>query len=711
MSTYYNPFILPSNEYKRHLDLLGNLIQMYKTYLKINHNLVGEEAKLVIRSVMKDHGFRDPEIEYYERKENKDKVKKKGGFLGYLKEVASEGNTLAPSMTVYISPDKEEGIDATYTFKNVNVRNDAKQNAKKFYAEKKMELYEFYNGYQNSKKILNNSLSGAYASVFNVLYSPSAHYGLTSVTRCVAGIGNALTELMVANNYIFKTPHLIMDYITSIVTFVDIDKVKNIVTNLKLRIPTAKETVKVLLKSGHMYWKDLKMDREIFNYVKKLDGYQRAAVVYVNNFHNIRKFNDNFLKELVTDMIEIETGLVNGREEQIKLLKSMPEFIINLLMHILSEEVKGKDVKFDKIEDSLLLDQLASTAYNIYHKIERQESLIDTFFRTNILPPNVADTKMMIRDAIVLSDTDSTCGSYQDWVEWFFGKIAFHRKATAVSAIIMTFVTQAIDHNLKVLATNMNVKPDKRDLLKMKNEYYWPLMAIYASKNYYAKVNIKEGFVFDSYKPEIKGPTLLGGAFPEAIKNGQKELIKHILTTVEKKGELDLQDVLKRVKDMEEYLIERINKADYNFLRVSSIKPSKAYSEGEKNSTYFQYLLWNEVFKDMYGAAPTPEYKVVTVPVETFSNASINRYIEEGKGDLQFLEKVRAALKKFNKKDIKQFRVPLGYAESIGVPKELKPFIDYQTLLKTTMAGYYMILETLGVYRHNESSITEMFKK
>jgi len=447
---------------------------------------------------------------------------------------------------------------------------------------------------------------------------------------------------------------------------------------LVLRIPTYQELAKSLLEPAHQYWQNREKDWEILKYIKKLTPVERAAIAYVNNLYNIREFNPTFLKTLVTDMIKPVSGIEGSREDKVKLLKDMPEFIINLLFHIVSEDVKGKDVKFDAIEDMVLLDKLATTALHIYKKIEEQELLIDTFFRTVILPPNVADTKLMVRDAIVLSDTDSTCGTYQDWVQWYFGDIKFTKDATAVSAIIMTFVTQAIDHNLKTLATNMNVQPDKRDLLKMKNEYYWPLMAIYASKNYYAKVNIKEGFVFDSYKPEIKGPTLLGGAFPEKIKEGQKDLMKYILTSIEQESSLDINKVINKVID----------------LRVSSIKPAKAYSEGVKNSTYFQHLLWNGVFSKKYGNAPEPEYKVVTIPTVKFSSSTIKTFKEEGKGNSIFLDRLDNFLRANNKKELKQFRVPMTYAESIGIPDELKDFVDYSKLLDTTMAGYYMILET-----------------
>jgi len=52
MSKFNNPFILPSNEYKRHLDLLGNMIKMYKKFLEVRYEIVGEEAKYIIRKAL-----------------------------------------------------------------------------------------------------------------------------------------------------------------------------------------------------------------------------------------------------------------------------------------------------------------------------------------------------------------------------------------------------------------------------------------------------------------------------------------------------------------------------------------------------------------------------------------------------------------------------------------------------------------------------------
>ena len=56
----------------------------------------------------------------------------------------------------------------------------------------------------------------------------------------------------------------------------------------------------------------------------------------------------------------------------------------------------------------------------------------------------------MLRDSIVLSDTDSTCGSYDKWVNWYYGEDVFHAESIGIAGAIMTINNQIMDHFIKV---------------------------------------------------------------------------------------------------------------------------------------------------------------------------------------------------------------------------------------------------------------------
>jgi hypothetical protein len=128
------------------------------------------------------------------------------------------------------------------------------------------------------------------------------------------------------------------------------------------------------------------------------------------------------------------------------------------------------------------------------------------FLITDLLPINIAFIKNMLRETIVLSDTDSTCATYEDWVKWYQSDNVFGPRGIAITGVIMTIATTAIDHGIKVFAANMNIPKDRVSSIAMKNEYYWDVFVpTNVSKHYFADTWVKEGNVLPKSKNEIKG--------------------------------------------------------------------------------------------------------------------------------------------------------------------------------------------------------------
>ena len=152
---------------------------------------------------------------------------------------------------------------------NVALRSSDKKQSFKYKLAGDKVKQDYYETMQKIRKIFNNSVSGAYGSKGTILSNYSAHYTLTSITRSVASIGNAITESMVAGNKYFKDADVTLNYIVAIVNGIKEEFVKLAINKYKLYVPTAEECLEMILYSSRWYWKDLKKEEIILTYLKK----------------------------------------------------------------------------------------------------------------------------------------------------------------------------------------------------------------------------------------------------------------------------------------------------------------------------------------------------------------------------------------------------------------------------------------------------------
>ena len=184
--------------------------------------------------LLKTKGVDNPLIEYYYTNDNGDKELRVDKVTDYIKDVKANNEIMAPSFTTYIHPDQKKSMHANFLDTNINLRKKDKANAFKYKQLGDMDKYVYYNTLQKTRKIFNNSLSGAYASQSTILYNPTAHYTLTSMTRSVTSIGNSITESIVAGNKHFRNADTVFNYVLAVLTNIDMRNVKDVVDKYNL---------------------------------------------------------------------------------------------------------------------------------------------------------------------------------------------------------------------------------------------------------------------------------------------------------------------------------------------------------------------------------------------------------------------------------------------------------------------------------------------
>lgn len=695
-----NPFHIPLSNYTNTLYPVEEYIRQASSYISSVKHIPIEEATKYVKSILSKHNLKNPKVTYYQKDHNGDMVKLETTLKGYIKDSTNKDKVVVPSFTRYYTPEVQKSIHAEFMDYNTKRRAYHKKLAFKAKQDGDRDSYIYNNILQQTMKIYNNSLSGAYASKSTILRNPTAHYTLTSITRCVSSIGNALTESIVYGNKHFKDFNTTISYITTIATNTNTTDVQECITKYNLHIPTTEEILSVIKESTSYYWDNVDNFNFIGNYVNNLTDVQKVAVMYTNDLWNLKNYNDNLIRNFITEL----TYKVSNITDDITIYQSLPEVLEILVKLLCHNELKGVNIDFNNMDTNLKY-LLSSTASNVLSVLNKYSLLLKTFFFTNILPPTIADIKHMFRKCIVLSDTDSTCGSYDRWVEWYLGKLSFKDDAIPICGAVMTLVSQCVDHGLKILSRNMSLPDARMDVLKMKNEYYWSVfVTTNKNKHYFANTLIQEGNVYREPELEIKGVHLIASSIDQNIPNKVKEMIREITNKLANNEKLSLTYYVDYVAKLEQDLLDRITRGDVSIFRKDTIKEASAYKLSKEQSPYFHHILWTEVFSNKYGYPGEPPYMSIKLPTILETKKKLETWIDS-LTDNEMKSNLTRVLTTCNKTNISTFKVPYGVVASRGIPEELIPTINKKRIILDNMGSAYLVLESIGYYKSIDDTI------
>lgn len=695
----FKVFEKPLDEYLIRINPLQEYIKQTSMYYSKINKVDVKKAEEEIKKIVKEFPLENPTVQYRYRNDVGDTEYLESGILDYIKNVQNEGEVLVPSFTTYLHPKKRKSLHAEFLFMNVRARAEDKKKAFKYKLDKNAKLAIYYNTMQKSRKVFNNAVSGTYATSGTIISNPPSHYTLTSITACVSSIGNAMTECLVSGNRIYTDPESIMNYITTILCNINFDDVKNVIEKYNLYIPTVDDVYNMIVDIAKYYFNVKDKLKYIKELLETLNGYELAAIMYVNDLWHIKEYNNDWVHEMLTKLSKKCTGLVGGKEEQLEVLKTAHPDLLNLLHHICADMIRGMNVNYENLVGTDIGDTLASTVFNITNTFNYYADFFQTFFITKVMPINIGRIKDMLRNVIILSDTDSTCGSYDDWVQWYCNDVKVTEQSIGVAATVSCINAFTISHYLKLFAGSMNIDKERIDLLKMKNEYFWyTFVPMNKNKHYFADTAIKEGNVFEETEGELKGVHLISSGVEETLRQQAFQLMDEIKEKAKDGLELDVTEYIDKVIKIEKELIERVKKGDIDILTTDTIKPPKAYKQEPNKSKYQYHLAWEFLFADKYGNAGEPIYGIINIPTTLDTPKALRTFIENHPNK-EFAKRFDEYCKKNNKSTYGCFRIPILRVEEHGIPDEIIDCIDYFRIVTACCIQFYNVLESIHAYR------------
>ena len=708
-----NPFLRPLDFYQRRVNPIKDYIKYMGFYVGKMKNIPAYEAskKIAIKIKEKSLGMRNPRVIHFQRGDNDDEYKTATALSEYINSVATNNYVMAPTFTCYVSEKERPSQLVGYTTENKNKRKHHKKLAKLAKDMGDMLTYTIENNNQDNKKRNNNSLSGTFVADGTVLQNKTGHSTLTSITRLVSSLGNASNEKIIAGNRHYFNAEVTLNNLIYIAAECNKEEIEPVLTKYNLVIPTVDQVMECIKYSTDLYWDDPIYLNKIRDYVEKLDGCERAFIVYGGDLYHIRKFNPEFIRNFIDDISrKVEPETYPDRADMVKKMYSFDDQIPNYGHQICIGEMSGvgTDYTDDKKFDDKKLSTIWATCSNIHNTVEKYQDFIYALLLTNNIPASVANLPNSSRRSVVLSDTDSTMFSIDEWVEWYFGEIKFTPDAYAVAGAVMFVAVQCIAHVLAVFSANMNVDRSKINLLAMKPEYMFPAFALTSvAKHYYTCIRVKEGSVYSDIEMEIKGVHMKNSAVPKILNDQSAALMEKILREYMAGNKISLAETLKEVANVERKIFNSLMSGEVTYFKTSKIKNASSYTKEADKSPYQWHNFWQTVMAPKYGNIAEPPYSVVKIPTLCLNKTKMKEWIANIE-DRELAARLENYCMLNSKDTIKTLYLSIDYLKAFGLPKEFAQILNAKKIVLDLSNTFRIILESLGYFAKKGMMVSEL---
>lgn len=709
MSDFVNPFALNASEYKRDIDVLKNAIEDTAIYLHTTTGKPLDACKSYIKQQLQPGGrfaFKDRKITYLSKNDVGDREECTTTLSRYFSDVRKNEEILAPTGTTYLPAKVKRSKLSDYQKENVRMRGVAKKEMFKAQNEKNYALADVKNGEQSNAKTANNSISGMHLSPSTPLYNPTAHSSLTSTCRITSGYGNANNEKFLSGNRHYFHHEIVLANIVVLANNTDLNAIADVIKKYNLVIPTVEDTINCVEHSTQLYWtfpdfKQNKHFKKIIHLLECLTPMQRAAFMYVGDAYHLMKLNPEFMR---TFLGKLSKRVVDrSRSYEFKEAYGAPDSYRNLAAQLCPHEMTDIGQDYAKITPENL-QVFVPTCLNVRDTLDGYRDVIKAFWVTPNVPASVSWFPNSIRRSALVSDTDSTIFTVQDWVIWYCGEISFELEAMQIAATVIALTSESITHVLALMSVNIGVEEKNTFLIAMKNEFKFDvLVPTRIGKHYYAGISCQEGNIKSELEMEIKGVGLKSSSAPVEINSDASKMMKDIIKDfIENKGKVSLYKYVGHVALVEQSIMDSLAKSETTYLRSGNLKDAASYSNPDPLKTpYSQHLMWNEVFGPKYGMMEEPPYPIYKTSMVMVKPREMKIWLDEIK-DKALADRMRAYLVRSGKKQIGTFNVPEQVLQSYGIPAEIVQGLNKRKIVTDICRIYYLVLETLRVYLYEK---------
>ncbi len=693
-----NPFIRDVSYYVEEADFINDSIKQSSFYLSKRTGKSLEAIEAWQRNKLKSEGdlkYIPPTVAIATRDERTGDRRIIETNLGELFLSARERKLLrSPSLAFYLPPETRTSTLSEFTTYTVDLRNEVKQ---EMFAARGVDkvLEAKKDNRQNALKTRNNAGSGAAVAKGTILHNKSTHSALTGVCRSAAAYGTANNEKLLGGKRHYYNPTIVMYSITSSCILTDFDEFSAVVDKYNLYMPNTEDVMDCIRESIEDIWAVKSAIDVIHDYVAKLTPLEKAAFVYIGDLYHLRKHNPQLLRDFLGGFIKI-TGVSMPESEWEAVESVMDSDIVAYVPLLRKDLTTGTNLRALKKSNPTAYGIMLSIVKSVIDHTVKFSPLIRGLLTTKHVPASIARLPEVIRRITMLSDTDSTMPTAQEWSKWYIGEGNVNGVVgNAIGDTIIYISSKNIAHLMARMSCNMGVTDKKVFIYAMKNEIKFGAFSLTGSaKNYFSSKASQEGTTYTKPALEVKGVGLRSSNMPVDILNEFHNTLISITKTVSDGDKINLGEIIQRVADHEHRITAELLSGDYKHLNTGTTKDKGGYVN-PLGQAYFHHLLWEECFSDKYGHAGELPYGHFKLKVVLNNKTDISEWVESIK-DPTIKFKVEAFFSKYKRTKMNVINLPESILEQFGVPIEFIPLINVREASYAAVKPYYLLLDSLG---------------
>lgn len=556
---------------------------------------------------------------------------------------------------------------------------------------------KFHNNMQGLIKINMNSMPGAMGSGFNFLSNRPNFNSVTSIARFFIMNSYAHAERFLEGNFYFRNEEQLVNFIMTCKLYgPDPADVTRKVKALGLYIPSWSEVYEFLKSQLDKYTPyEAREYPTAQRLIASANTGQLLFLFYMSNMKHLVQKNDHFFKPWVKDFISPGSLPVNPslQPSDIKKLDGDLGIVLSTIYtDLLPTNEKGNSISiYDCIDQAPdLAVQLCNIGNYMQSKIDQIQPVFDVFMKHKVGIGFVAEHRQMKRDAVILSDTDSIIFTTKSWLKWYTGDLKLSNEAFGLNALVVYWLTKANSNILLHVSKAFGaVGPDLKTMA-MKNEFMMPVEILTTLKKHYAAIwKIQEGVVYNKPVLDIKGVGLRGSDYCASTLEYAKWYIQSTIDEIYETGKVSIQEKLLDVARLERYIYDTLVNGDPTFLTVEPVKTKDEYKDSSIG-IYFNYQFWEDIFGDKYGHIAIPT-KCFLLPLTNVRSQTFRERLSAKYPDIY--ERLMKFFEKYPDKDLT--RIPLNPLVD-KIPDELRPVINYRSIIYANCRPMYIILQSLG---------------
>jgi hypothetical protein len=371
-------------------------------------------------------------------------------------------NILTPNGGIYVPPSKKPSVLKKALEDNVKRRSDFKHLQLEAAGRGDTVAEQMNKLKQASAKIFNNSIPGAFGFPGSFLFDLVNYNATTSVGRICVMTGYSHVEKMITGNIYVTSLDDILHYCSVANKYCPKDRINKIHEKYNLYYPTSEEVALWLLGNLKKYRKvPIDVENKIYSYTRNCLSKEELSYIYygnvlihflVKNSDVCRNYFDNFFRKDVSSHVGNPKDLFKVKDD------------VRSMVIPLNFDLIGNNGDFEKAVELHPegAKQLTGICHHMENCLEDWRDVFEVYFKVDYRSPKTMFHPNMVRNCVLLSDTDSVFYTTDSIVKWYCLNELFTEKTYAITMFTVFIIGRTLKHIFFLITRDLGVETTDR---------------------------------------------------------------------------------------------------------------------------------------------------------------------------------------------------------------------------------------------------------